>query len=434
MAIVRLASRLQRLGTENAFKLADHIARVESDGATVIRLNLGEPDFDAPAHVTAVAKAELDAGNGHYCHPAGLEGLRRAVARQVGDSRGLDVDWRRVVVHPGAKPSIAYTMLTYVESGDEVIYPSPGFPVYESWVTFVGARPVPLRLREESAFAIRAADLEELISDRTRVIVLNSPSNPTGGVVPEDELAAIAEVIRDKAPDDVRIYSDEIYEHIVFDGLEHRSIASQPGMAERTLIVSGHSKSYAMTGWRLGYTVLPTIEETAVFKNLNINTISCTPPFVQEAAREALESPASADSVATMVEAFDERRHVVVEALNEVDGVSCVMPRGAFYVFPNVAGACERVGAVEAWQGLPEETRRRSSPSTLLQMFALYRHQVATMDRPSFCRLGSEGEHYLRLSIATDLESLREGVRRLAAAVDDPDGLRDFLADRGPTH
>lgn len=434
MAISRLASRLQRLGTENAFKLADHIGKVESTGAEVVRLNLGEPDFDAPSHVAEVAKSEIDAGNGHYCHPAGLETLRRAIARQVGESRGIDVDWRRVVVHTGAKPSIAYTMMTYVDPGEEVVYPSPGFPVYESWITFVGAKPVPLRLREESGFAIRARDLEELITDRTKVIVLNSPSNPTGGVIPEEELGAIADVIRSQAPEHVRVYSDEIYEHIVFDGLSHSSIASQPGMDERTLIVSGHSKTFAMTGWRLGYTVLPSREEAEVFKNLNINVISCTPPFIQEAARDALENADSAASIRQMVEAFDERRHAVVSALNEIEGVSCVMPKGAFYVFPNVAGACERAGAIEAFENLTEDQRRRSSPSTLLQMHALYRHHVATMDRPSFCRLGSDGEHYLRLSIATDLDSLREGVDRLAAAIDDPQGLHDHLADGGPTH
>jgi aspartate/methionine/tyrosine aminotransferase len=423
-----LAKRLTSLGTENAFKLTDHINRVVAGGRDVVKLNLGEPDFDAPAHVAEEAKRQIDAGNGHYCHPAGLESLRRAIARDLGERRGLDLDWGRVVVHPGGKPSIAYSVLAYVDPGDEVIYPSPGFPVYESWVTFVGAKPVPLRLREEAEFAVRADDLAELISERTKLVILNSPSNPCGSVIGAEAMAAIAEVIRERAPRDARVYSDEIYENILFDGLPHVSIASQPGMLERTILASGCSKSYAMTGWRLGYCVLPTIEEAEVFKNLNINLISCTPPFIQEAAREALESPASAASVREMVEAFERRRTAVVELLNAVDGVSCVMPRGAFYVFPNVAEACRTLGATDVYAELPGERQVRSSPSTLLQMFALYRHGVAVMDRPSFCRLGSEGEDYLRLSTATDMEQLEEGVRRLAAAVADREGFAEMMA------
>ncbi|MFW6198214.1 MAG: pyridoxal phosphate-dependent aminotransferase [Acidobacteriota bacterium] len=403
-------------------------------GEDLVKLNLGEPDFDAPKHVADKAIEQIRAGNGHYCHPAGIEPLRRAIAHHVSETRDLDVDWRRVVVHTGGKPSIGYTMLTYVEPGDEVIYPSPGFPVYESWVTFVGARPVPLRLREESGFALRADDLAELITERTKVIIINSPSNPTGGAIDEEELARIAEVIGERGRDDLRVYSDEIYEHILFDDLQHASIASCDGMAERTIISSGASKSYAMTGWRLGWAVLPAREEAEVFKNLNINIVSCVPPFIQEAVREALESPETEKVVAAMVDAFDERRHAVVEALNDVDGISCVMPHGAFYVFPNVGEACERLGAVEAFEALPPEDQPRSSPSTLLQMFALYRHRVATMDRPSFCRIGSEGEHYLRLSIATDKDSLLEGVARLESAAADSEGFAEFIDGGGPFH
>jgi aspartate/methionine/tyrosine aminotransferase len=426
------ADRLQTLGTENAFKLADHIARVVASGQTVVKLNLGEPDFNAPDHVAAEAKAQIDAGNGHYCHPAGIEPLRKAIARQVSETRGLEVDFRRVVVHPGGKPSIAYTMLAYVNPGEEVIYPSPGFPVYESWVTFSGAVPVPMRLRESAGFAMTADDLAALITDKTKVIILNSPANPTGGLIEAEALAEMAQVIRDRARPDVRVYSDEIYENIIFDGKKHASIASEPGLEERTLIASGHSKSFAMTGWRLGYVVLPTVEEAEIFKNFNINLISCTPPFIQEAGRVALESPESAAAIARMVAAFDERRHVVVEMLNAIDGIACVMPKGAFYVFPNVAGACESLGAIEAFQQMPPERQARSSPSTLLQMFLLYRYGVALMDRPSFCRIGSEGEHYLRLSTATDMDNLKEGLRRIEAAVADRAGFADFVAQGVP--
>jgi aspartate aminotransferase len=340
---------------------------------------------------------------------------------------------QRVIVHPGAKPSIAYSLLTYVNPGDEVIYPSPGFPVYESWVTFVEAKPVPLRIRESAGFALRPEDLAELITDRTRLIMLNTPSNPCGGVVGEDDMAAIAEIIAEKAHPDCRVFTDEVYEYIVFDGLTHSSIISQPGMEERTVLLSGHSKTYAMTGWRLGYSVLPTVEEAEIFKNLNINFISCTPPFIQEAGREAIENPQSAIEIAKMVEAFDRRRKLVVEGLNAIDGVTCVMPRGAFYVFPNITGACENLGAMEAFAQMSPEEQAMSSPSTLMQMFLLYRYGVATMDRPSFCRLGSEGENYLRLSTATDDESLLEGVRRIGEAVQDVDGFAEFVAQGVPS-
>lgn len=427
------ADRLQNLGTENAFKLADHIGRVLASGQDVIKLNLGEPDFDAPDHVAKEGMAQIAAGNSHYDHPSGIPGLRKAVAKQVSETRGVDVDWQRVVVHPGAKPSIPYSLLTYVNPGDEVIYPSPGFPVYESWVTFVGAKPVPLRIRESAGFELRANDLAELITDRTRLIMMNTPSNPCGGVVDADEMAKIAEVIADKAPPETRVFSDEVYEYIVFDGLTHSSVMSQPGMAERTVMVSGHSKTFAMTGWRLGYCVLPTVEEAELFKNFNINIISCTPPFVQEAGREAIESPDSEGAIARMVEAFDERRKVVVEALNAIDGITCVMPRGAFYVFPNIAGMCQNLGAIEAFDNMSPEEQAKSSPSTLVQMFLLYRYGVATMDRPSFCRIGSEGEHYLRLSTATDTESLLEGVGRIGQAAQDADGFASFVAEGVPS-
>lgn len=312
-----------------------------------------------------------------------------------------------------------------------MIYPSPGYPVYESWVTFVGAKPVPWRMTEDAGFAAIAEDLERLIIDRTKVIILNTPSNPTGGVVGEEEMARIAEVIRTKANPECRVYSDEIYEHILFDGLAHTSIAAFPGMVDRTIISSGASKSYAMTGWRIGWCVTPSLEATEIFKNLNINLISCTPPFIQEGVREAIENPSTQSVVQGMVAAFDRRRTMVVEELNNIEGITCVVPRGAFYVFPNVAGACENVGAVSAFEALSPEDQATSSPSTLFQMFALYRHRVATMDRPSFSRNGSEGEHYLRLSVATDSDSLREGLSRLAAAAADTDGFADFLTSGG---
>jgi aspartate/methionine/tyrosine aminotransferase len=422
-----LAGRLAALGTENAFKLGDDIQRVRDRGLEVVPLNLGEPDFDSAPHINRVGMREIEAGNSHYCNPQGLPSLRRAVADHVGRTRGLAVDPARVVITPGAKPPIGYTMLTYVEPGDEVIYPSPGFPIYESWVQFVGATPVPLQLREERGFEIEPHDLEALLSERTKVIILCSPSNPTGGVLSRDELAEIAEVIRRRCSPDVRIYSDEIYEHILFDGVAHASIVAEEGMEERTVLVSGHSKGFAMTGWRLGWAVLPTAEEAAVFKNLNINLVSCVPPFVQEAGREAYESPETPAAVAKMVAAFERRRDAVVPALNAVDGIRCQLPKGAFYVFPNVAGVCERLGILRAHAELPEAARRKTSPAGMLQMFLLYRYGVATMDRGSFGKIGAEGQHYLRLSIANSREQLRAGVAKIAAASTDADGFRRFL-------
>jgi aspartate/methionine/tyrosine aminotransferase len=421
-----LAARLGTLGTENAFRVSDDIARCVARGMDVVRLNIGEPDFDSAPHINEAAIAQIRAGNSHYTDPQGILSLRAAVAAHVARTRGIAADPARVVITTGGKPSIGYTMQAYVDPGDEVIYPSPGFPIYESWVTYVGAVPVPLPLREESGFTFTAQDLAERISPRTKVIILCSPSNPTGGVLTGDELAAMARVVRERARPDVRIYSDEIYEHIVFDGAVHHSIAAEPGMAERTIIASGHSKGFAMTGWRLGWTLLPSADEAQIFKQLNINSISCVPPFIQEAGRVALESPESAPAVARMVAAFEERRNWVVAALNAIDGVRCQVPRGAFYVFPNVAGVCQRLGVLDAHAALPAADQARTSPSRMLQEFLLEGQGVAVLDRNAFGRIGADGEHFLRLSIATSLERLREGVRRMRVAFDDRAGWEEF--------
>jgi aspartate/methionine/tyrosine aminotransferase len=416
------------LGTENAFKLGAEIARCEARGMDVVRLNLGEPDAESAPHINAAAIAALEAGNSHYCDPAGLPALRRAIAAHIERTRGIHVDPDRVIVTTGGKPSIGYTMQTYVDPGEEVIYPSPGFPIYESWVTFVDGKPVPLHLREEDGFAVTADALRKCITPKTKVIILNSPSNPTGGVLTKETLRELAAVIREKCSDDVRVYSDEIYEHILFDGETHASIASEPGMAQRTIIASGHSKGFAMTGWRLGYVVLPSAEEASRFKQLNINIVSCVPPFIQEGGRAALEGPESAAVVAKMVAAFEKRRDRVVQLLNEISGVRCAMPKGAFYVFPNVEGVCRELGLLDAYAELPAEVRARTSPSALLQRFLLEHYGVATMDRNSFGRIGVENEHYLRLSIASSMERLELGISRIAEASRDAAGCADFLA------
>lgn len=421
------ASRITALGTENAFKVGEDIAKVVARGVDVVRMNIGEPDFDSAPHINEEACKQINAGNSHYTDPQGILSLRTAIANQIKRTRGLDVTPDRVVVTPGGKPPIGFTLQAYVNPGDEVIYPSPGFPIYESWVTYSGGTPKPLHLREETGFTFTPEDLKALITPRTKVIFLCSPSNPTGGILTKDELAGIAAVIREHAPADVRIYADEIYEDCIFDGEQHHSIAVEPGMAEKTIIASGHSKGYAMTGWRLGYAVLPTAAEAQIFKQLNINTVSCVPPFIQEAGRVALESPKSQEFIDKMVAEFQERRDYVVAALNAIPGVRCQNPKGAFYVFPNIAGVCESLGVLEAYNNLSEQARAKTSPSSMFQMFLLYRYGVATMDRNSFGRVGAEGQHFLRLSIATSMERLKEGISRMEKAVNDKEGFIAFL-------
>jgi aspartate/methionine/tyrosine aminotransferase len=427
--MTHFADRIASLGTENAFSVGADIARVSSRGMDVVKLNIGEPDFDSAAHINEAAIAEIRRGNSHYCDPQGVTGLREAICQHLNRTRGLHVTPDRVVITTGGKPGIGFTIQTYVNPGDEVIYPSPGFPIYESWITYAGATAVPLHLREETGFTFTPDDLARLITPRTRVIFLCSPSNPTGGVLSKDELAGIARVIREKAPADVRVYSDEIYEQILFDGEQHHSIAAEPGMEERTIISSGHSKGYAMTGWRLGFVALPTAAEAAIFKQLTINTVSCVPPFIQEAGRIALTSPESDPEIARMVAAFEERRDWIVPTLNGMEGIRCQNPKGAFYVFPNIAGLVQQLGIVDAYNALPAERRARTSPSAMLQMFLLYSYGVATMDRNSFGKIGAEGQHFLRLSIATSLERLKEGIARIRTASTDNAGFKRFMEE-----
>ena len=422
------AERNATIGTENAFKIGPHIAGLEARGHTVIKLNLGEPDFSAPQWVKAEVIRQIAADNSHYCDPQGILSLRRAIARQVSATRDLDISPDRVCVFPGGKPSIGFTQQIYCNPGDEIIYPSPGFPIYESFIRYVDAVPVPLHLREEENFTFTPEQLAALITARTKLIILNFPSNPTGGVATPDQLQAMADVIQARCGPEVRVYSDEIYENIVFDGRAHASIASMPGMESRTIISSGLSKSFAWTGGRIGYAVLPSTEEAAAFKNLNINYFSCIPPYNQEGGREAIENPLSAPWMAAMSQTFEKRRDMVLAQLNAIDGMSCQKPGGAFYLFPNIAGLCERLGALEAYGNLPDEIRAQTSPSTLFQMFALYHHHLAVMDRRSFGAIGAEGLHYLRLSIAADLDTLEEGVRRIERAGRDIEGFQRFVA------
>ncbi len=425
----RFAARVARIGTERAFRIGDRIRAVEAESGPVIRCNLGQPDFALPSHIREAVERALREGRTGYCDPQGLPELRATIAADVGERRGLEIDPARVVVFPGARAPIGFAQQTYCEPGDDVIYPTPGYPLFESFTAYVGARPVPLHLEEWAGFALTAERLAPLIGPRTSLIFLNFPSNPTGGVATQAQLEALAEVILSRAPAHVRVYSDESYEAIVFDGEAHRSIASVPGMAERTIVTSGVSKTYAWTGGRVGWAVLPTAREAAVFTNLNINYFASISPYNQLGAKAAIESPESVPAVERMVAAFAERRDAVLAALRRVDGVSCQVPRGAFYLFPNVGSLLERIGAIGAFDALPPEARRESSPATLFQLFLLHRYRVATMDRRSFGALESDGEHFLRISIATGIDDLLEAVERIAVAARDVDGFRAFLRE-----
>jgi len=422
-----LAKRVDLLDTENAFKIGPQIKAIEDQGKRVIRCNLGEPDFPIPGFIKEEVKRQIDLDNTHYCDPQGILPLRKAVAKHLSDTRGIKATPERVVVFPGAKPPIGLCQQTYCDPGDEVIYPSPGFPIYESFINYVGAKPIPVHLKEEKNFTLSGNDVASVMTSETKMIYLNFPSNPTGGVASQEQLREIAEVVLKRGSKDIRIFSDEVYEDILFDGSTHHSIISFAGMEKITVLVSGVSKSFSWTGGRIGWALFPTAEEAEIFRNLNINYFSCIPPYNQEGARVGLESPLSEEAIRKMVEAFQQRRDVVVKGLNAIEGIRCQNPRGAFYVFPNISGVCRNLGVLDALQSLPPDIKKKTTPSTLFQMFLLYEHQVATLDRKSFGRIGIENLHFLRLSVATDMDSLREGVKRIAAASQDKKGFDTFF-------
>jgi aspartate aminotransferase len=424
------ANRVFNIDTENAFKIGPHISSLESQGKKIIKLNLGEPDFNIPDCMKEEIKRQIDLNNTHYCDPKGILSLREAIAKQIQSTRGITVSPERVVVFPGAKPGIGFSQQIYCNPGDEIIYPSPGFPIYESFIKYLGCIPKPIHLKEETGFTFTPEQLEQVLSSKTKLIFLNFPSNPTGGVASLKQLKAISELILKKCSSEVRIYSDEIYENIIFDGEKHHSIATLPGMEERTIISSGFSKTYAWTGGRVGYAVLPSIKEAEAFKNLNINYFSCVPPYNQEAARVGLEHKDVLNEIQKMVDIFQTRRDVIVKALHEIKGVRCQIPKGAFYVFPNVEIACEELGAMDAFNALPKEIQAKTSPSTLFQMFALFHHNVACLDRRSFGKIGSEKEHFIRLSAAADIETLKQGVQNLNDAFQDKPGFKKYIQQK----
>ncbi|HVW83350.1 MAG TPA: pyridoxal phosphate-dependent aminotransferase [Bryobacteraceae bacterium] len=382
--MTKLAGRMSRLLTESAFDVLSRARALEAQGRDVIHLEIGEPDFESPAHVIEAAKKALDAGYTHYGPTPGLPEFRETIAAYVSKTRGIPVSLKNVVVVPGGKPIIFFPMMALLEPGDEVIYPNPGFPIYESMIGCLGAKPVPIPLVEERGFSFDLDVFRASLSDRTKMVVLNSPQNPTGGIIPAEDIAAIADAVRDR---DLVVLSDEIYSRIYYGSEAPVSIASMPGMREKTIILDGFSKTYAMTGWRLGYGVMPEYLVDAVAK-LMVNSTSCTATFSQFAGMAALCGPQ--DAVEKMNAEFLRRRDAFCPALNEIPGWRCELPGGAFYAFANVKGT------------------GRSSKEVADAL--LNEAGVACLDGGSF---GEFGKGYIRFSYANSYENLMRAVERI---------------------
>ena len=374
---------MARLGTETAFEVLVKARALEAKGRDIVHLEIGEPDFDTPANIIAAAIDALHKGWTHYGPSAGLPALREAIAEEVGRSRKVQVKPEEVVVVPGGKPIIFFTILALVEEGDEVIYPNPGFPIYESMINFMGAKAVPIRLREEMDFRLDVNELARLINDRTKLIILNSPQNPTGGVLTRKDIEAIAAAIGDR---DIMVLSDEIYSRLIYEG-EDFSLMSVPGFKGRTIVLDGFSKTYAMTGWRLGYGVMRADLATHIAR-LMTNSNSCTASFTQVAGVEGLRGPQ--DSVDVMREEFRRRRDRFVERINQIKGFSCRLPKGAFYTFPNITGT--------GW------------PSKKLADALLEDAGVACLSGTAF---GEFGEGYLRFSVANSIANIDKALDRI---------------------
>ena len=380
---MNVAERMSRLGTESAFEVLARARALERQGKDIVHLEIGEPDFDTPAHIREAAKRALDGGATHYGPAAGLPELREAIAKEVGATRNIPVTPEEIVVTPGAKPIMYFVITALVNPGDEVIYPNPGFPIYESVINFVGGVPVPIPLREESGFGFDLDVFERSASSRTKLIIINSPQNPTGGVLEPDQLGRIAEIAKRYR---IPVLADEIYKSFLYEG-EFASITRFPGMKDLVIILDGFSKSYAMTGWRLGYGVMPEGLADHVTR-LMVNSNSCTASFTQLAGIAALQGDQT--PVAKMVAEFRRRRDLIVEGLNGLPGVSCGRPRGAFYVFPNVTAL--RRPSAEVAEALLKEAG------------------VAALGGTAF---GQYGEGYLRLSYANSEANLRKALERM---------------------
>ncbi len=380
---LRLAERMYRLGTETAFEVAARARALEAQGKPIIHLEIGEPDFDTPTHVRKAAAEALDEGYTHYTGSTGIPELRKAIAEYAGKNRGLEFDPENVVVTPGAKPIMFYTIMALIEPGDEVIYPNPGFPIYESMINFLGGVAIPLQLSERRDFRVNLEELEAKISSKTRMIIINSPHNPTGGVLTYDDLEQIARLA---VKHDLVVLADEIYSEILYEG-KHHTILSFPGMMGRTILLDGFSKTFAMTGWRLGYGIFPG-ELIPHIGRLIVNSVSCTSTFSQRAAIHALTGPRK--EIDAMLDAFTRRRELIYKGINEIPGLRCNKPEGAFYSFPNITDT-----------GL---TSREYAD------YLLSEADVAVLPGTSF---GEFGEGYIRISFANSEANLAEALKRI---------------------
>ena len=383
---MELAKRMKRLGTETAFSVLAKAKALEAEGRDIIHLEIGEPDFDTPSHIVEAGCRALRAGETHYTPTAGIPELRAAIAADVAQSRGIAVEPEQVVVTPGGKPIIFFAILALVEEGDEVLVPNPSFPIYESMVNFVGGRPVFVPLRQENEFRFDLDEFRAGLSGRTRMVILNSPANPTGGVLTPEDIAGLAEILRERS--DVFVLSDEIYSRLLYSG-SFASIASEPGMGPdgRTIILDGFSKTYAMTGWRLGYGVMPVPLAEQITK-LQVNSNSCTNSATQYAGLEALAGPQ--DGVDRMLAEFRARRDLIVAGLNDLPGAECISPQGAFYAFPRVTGA--------------------GHPAAALADLLLEEAGVACLSGTAF---GCYGEGHLRFSYANSRENIGRAIERM---------------------
>ncbi len=381
---MQIANRIPRLGTETSFVVLARARELEAQGKDIIHLEIGEPDFDTAPNIIQAAKAALDAGFTHYGPAPGLPQFRKTIAEVEGARRGLEFKPEMVVVTPGAKPIMYYAIMAIVNPGDEVIYPNPGFPIYESAIELAGGTPIPLPLTEATGFSFSIEDLRSRITPKTKMLILNSPQNPTGGILTQENLRQIAELA---VKHDLWVLSDEIYCRIVYDGFQNYTIASYPGMMDRTIILDGFSKTYAMTGWRLGYGIMPK-ELAEVVAKLQTNVASCTASFIQIAGIEALTGPQQ--WVDDVVEEFRRRRDLIVDGMNSIPGFSCHKPLGAFYVFPNV-------------------TKTGIDSKTLANKI-LNEAGVACLSGHTF---GKYGDGYVRFSYANSMQNIEKGIERI---------------------
>ena len=381
--MIKLAKRMSRLGTESAFEVLAKAKALEAKGKDVVHLEIGEPDFDTPDNIREAAVKAIWDGYTHYNPAQGIPELRKTIAEIVGKEKGLEAKPEEVVVTPGAKPIMFFGILALVDEGDEVIYPNPGFPIYESVIEFVGAKAVPIKLEESKEFCFDPKELAKLVTPKTKLIIINSPQNPTGGVLSKGDLEALADVAK---KNDIWVLSDEVYNRMIYEG-EHMSIAALPGMRERTIVLDGYSKTYAMTGWRLGYGIMPE-ELAARLTQIQINATSCTATFTQVAGIEAIRGDQGASN--KMIEEFKRRRDVIVDGLNRIPGISCLRPKGAFYVFPNI-----------------QETGMSSQQ---VSDMLLEKAGVAGLPGTAF---GDFGEGYLRFSYANSIENINKALERI---------------------